>query len=87
MSLLSQLSLKSLNNEFHFSIFFNNSHMIFLKINVLFNIFLIRILRILYILRIEIDIIILLFNTIIYKFDYDILLDILISYLLNILFD
>ena len=51
--------------------------MIFLRINVLFNIFLFRILRILRIFRIEIDIIVLLLDsTIVYKFDYDVLLDV-----------
>ena len=58
--------------------------MIFLKINVLFNVFLLRIkfrikLRILFrIFRIEIDVIIFLLNNmIVYKFNYNILLDVL----------
>ena len=59
--------------------------MIFLKTNMLFNVFLLRILRIFYILRIEINIIIFLFDITIYKSDYDILFNVLISYLLNVL--
>ena len=75
VNLLSQLNLKLLNNEFHFSIFLNNYYIIFLKINILFNIFLLRIFRIFYIFRIEINIIIfLLNNTIVYKFNYNIYL-------------
>ena len=47
--------------------------MIFLKINVLFNVFLFRIkFRIKFLLRIEIDVIILLFNIAVYKFDYNV---------------
>ena len=53
--------------------------MIFLKTYILFNMFLFRIFRILRIFRIEIDIIIFLLDTIVYKFNYDILLNILIS--------
>ena len=55
--------------------------MIFLKINVLFNVFLLRIkLRILFrILRIEIDVIILLFDsTIVYKSNHNVLLNVFI---------
>ena len=77
MNLLSQLNLKSLNNEFHLPIFLSDYHIIFSRINVLFNVFLFRIkLRILFrIFYIEIDVIILLFdNTIVCKFNYNVYL-------------
>ena len=56
--------------------------MIFLRINMLFNVFLFRIFRIFRILRIKIDIIILLFNIIVCKFNHNVLFNVLFIFYL-----